>query len=269
MDGVCVDTRKKVGLLRSKRFREHDNGAHPESAERLVVIDALLDEQGYEDRTVSVEPQEATDEVLELVHTTAHIEAVRRACSIGVRTSLDPDTIVCPESDNVARLAVGGACALADAVLKGQLHRGLGLVRPPGHHATPTRSMGFCVYSTIAILAKWLQTQREIGRVLIVDWDVHHGNGTQDAFWKDDSVFYLSTHQYPFYPGTGSESERGAGPGEGYTKNLPFPAGTPAQQVLDSVGEAIAEITSGFRPDFVLLSAGFDGHRDDPLGGWT
>ena len=205
----------KTGLLRSERYRDHDNGAHPESADRLIAIDALLDQFGYAELTTPIEPCEAGDEILELVHTREHIESVRKACSQGVRSSLDPDTVVCPVSDRIARLAVGGACALADAVMEGKAGNGLGLVRPPGHHATPTRAMGFCIYSNIAIAAKWLQAHRGVRKILIVDWDVHHGNGTQDVFWKDDSVFYLSTHQYPLFPGTGAESERGGGGGGG------------------------------------------------------
>lgn len=258
----------KLGLVTSPRYLDHAIDPHPESQQRLVAIEEAMKREKVRQWTHAIKPFEADDEILGLVHTHEHIQTVREACSQGRRVALDADTLVCPDSNRVARLAVGGGCAAADAVLRGEVKKAMALVRPPGHHATPMQAMGFCLFSNVAVLARWLQQVKGLRRILIMDFDVHHGNGTQDATYEDDTVFFVSTHQYPLYPGTGAASDTGAGKGEGYTRNLPFPPNTPAQQVIDAVEEVLEEIAPQFQPDFLLVSAGFDGHQDDPLAEW-
>lgn len=263
-----------VALLTSERYREHKTDirpgvTHPENEKRLIAIEETLRREGWFSKTVPVEPYEADDTLLRRVHSAKMIEGIQEACMSANRVSLDPDTVASLQSETVARLAVGGACAAAEKVVSGEAHRALCLVRPPGHHSMPTRTMGFCIYSNIALVAKWLQAERGVKRILIVDFDVHHGNGTQEVFYEDDSVFFLSTHQYPFYPGTGAASDRGRRAGEGTTRNLPFPAETDPATILDAVRGALEEIGPAFKPEFVLISAGFDGHKQDPLASWN
>jgi acetoin utilization deacetylase AcuC-like enzyme len=174
---------------------------------------------------------------------------------------------VSSESYDVARLAAGAAIAGVDEVMKAEGETAFALVRPPGHHATPGRAMGFCLFNNAAIAARYAQSRYGVETILIVDWDVHHGNGTQDIFYSDASVFYFSTHQYPFYPGTGSSGERGAGKGEGYTLNIPLSEGTGAPAHREAFAAGIKQIEKHFHPDLVIVSAGFDARRGDPLGG--
>ena len=182
-------------------------------------------------------------------------------------TFIDADTRISRESFDVAVLAVGAAITAVDAAMKEEGGRAFSLVRPPGHHATRERAMGFCLFNNAAIAARYAQAKHGLENVLIIDWDVHHGNGTQEIFWTDPSVFYFSTHQYPYYPGTGSRGERGAGRGEGFTLNVPLRAGTPSRDHRQAFAEALNEIEAKFHPDLVIISAGFDSRRGDPLGG--
>jgi acetoin utilization deacetylase AcuC-like enzyme len=177
------------------------------------------------------------------------------------------DTHISRESYNVALLAAGAAITAVDEVMKHEGGRAFGLVRPPGHHATSERSMGFCLFNNAAIGARYAQAKYGVESVLIIDWDVHHGNGTQDIFWFDPSVFYFSTHQYPFYPGTGAADERGGGKGEGFTLNIPLRAGTPGHDHRQAFVQALHVIESKFHPDLIIISAGFDSRRGDSLGG--
>jgi acetoin utilization deacetylase AcuC-like enzyme len=180
---------------------------------------------------------------------------------------LDVDTRISPESFDVARLAAGAAIAAVDAAMAEEGGRAFGLIRPPGHHATITTPMGFCLFNNAAIGARYAQAKYGAERVLIIDWDVHHGNGTQEIFWTDPSVFYFSTHQYPYYPGTGSKDERGGGKGEAFTLNVPLSAGTSARDHRQAFTDALHEIERRFPPDLIIISAGFDSRRGDPLGG--
>jgi acetoin utilization deacetylase AcuC-like enzyme len=181
-------------------------------------------------------------------------------------THLDVDTPVSATSFDVACLAAGAAITAVDTVMKEPGSRAFALSRPPGHHATPIKPMGFCLFNHAAIAARYAQAIHGIEKVLIVDWDVHHGNGTQDIFWRDDTVFFFSTHQSPHYPGTGDRNETGDSKGEGYTLNIPLSAETPARAQRDAFRDALDLIERRFHPDLVIISAGFDSHRNDPLG---
>lgn len=217
------------------------------------------------------ESGEAAREDLLRVHTEAHVRHVREACELAARkgavVAIDTDTNVSGASWEAAVGSAGAAIAAARAVAEGDLRTAFVAGRPPGHHATPDRAMGFCLFNSIAVAARWLQAQGHAGRVLIVDWDVHHGNGTQDIFYRDPTVSFVSLHQSPHYPGTGMADERGTGAGEGSTLNVPLPAGTPRAEYRARFESAVEEATRDFPPDFVLVSAGFDVLAGDPLGG--
>lgn len=252
----------------------HDTGwGHPEHQGRLrslasTVGKDLLTLHGH---VVQMPEGEARPEDLLRVHGEAHLETVRDACMRAkagqTLVSLDTDTKVSSASWEAAVGSAGTAIAAAEAIVEGRIRNGFVAARPPGHHATPDRAMGFCLFNSIAVTARWLQASGHAERVLIVDWDVHHGNGTHDAFYDDPTVFFLSLHQSPHYPGTGAAEERGAGAGEGYTLNVPLPAGMPREEYVRRFEDAVGEATGTFAPDFVLVSAGFDVMAGDPLGG--
>jgi len=253
-------------VVADDRFFQHRTGQHPECPERLVGIYRTL-RQRRAGQLRGVDPRPATVLEVERVHSRAQRESVEATSRAG-GGMLDPDTVCGEESYDVALLAAGAVCALAETLM-GEPGRsaGLALVRPPGHHATPDRAMGFCLFNNAAIAARHLQTALGVGRILIVDWDVHHGNGTQDAFYADPSVVYLSMHRWPFYPGTGSESETGAGAGTGATINVPVAAGTPRTEVLARFQGAVEAAARRFAPELVIVSAGFDAYVADPIGG--
>jgi acetoin utilization deacetylase AcuC-like enzyme len=240
----------------------HDTGwGHPEHQGRLRALAAALgrDLPALHDRVESVEPEAADERVLFRVHDRAHVELVKaaalRAGESGGPVELDADTRVSAASWDAALASVGGAIAAARGVVGGRWANAFVATRPPGHHATPDRAMGFCLFNNVAVTARWLQAEGHAARVAIVDWDVHHGNGTQDVFWEDASVFFLSLHQSPHWPGTGREDERGDGPGLGTTLNVPIPARTSAADYRERY-EAALDRVFAWRPDFVLVSAG-------------
>jgi acetoin utilization deacetylase AcuC-like enzyme len=202
---------------------------------------------------------------LELVHEPGHIDRVLGLAARG-GGHLDPDTVVSPRSADVAQLAAGAACDAVDRVLNGEAKTALCLVRPPGHHALPERAMGFCLFNNIAIAAQVAIAEHRLDRVLIVDWDVHHGNGTQDTFYADGRIGFFSTHRWPFYPGTGDADETGAGEGLGATRNLPITPGVSREIYLKRLRNELEDFAARIRPQLVLVSAGFDSHRLDPLG---
>ena len=215
---------------------------------------------------VPVAPRSATDDEIGLNHEPAHIAQV--AATAGRPFfAFDADTPVCARSAETARLAAGGVLSLLDAIVAGEAENGFAFVRPPGHHAEADRAMGFCLFNNVAIGARYLRTRHGVGRILIVDWDVHHGNGTQHSFWDDPDVLYVSTHQFPFYPGTGAAREVGTAAAAGRTVNVPLPAGCGDDEYVAAFTELIAPIARQFAPAFVLISAGFDAHRRDPLAG--
>ncbi len=255
-----------VGLVMDERFEGHDTGpGHPERPARLARVRRALEEGGLARRCRRIPLVEAPDELLALVHDPAYVGRVEEACARGERFLDSMDTGVCRESARIARLAAGTVSALSEAVARGELRAGFAAVRPPGHHAERAQALGFCLFNNVAIAARHLTEAAGIERVLIVDWDVHHGNGTQHAFEEDPRVFYFSVHQSPLYPGTGMAWERGRGAGEGTTLNRPLPPYAGDAEFLGALRDGLVPAADAFRPGFVLVSAGFDPHRLDPL----
>lgn len=253
-----------TGYVYHSLFLEHDKPGHPENARRLVHTLDVLKQSGVLDRLLPVEPRPATVEELETVHTAAHVERVREVAERG-GGHLDPDTYVCPRSYEAACMAAGGLLAAVEALLAGEIDNGFALLRPPGHHATPTRGMGFCLFNNVALAARHALREPGIERVFIADFDVHHGNGTQDAFERDPRVFYFSTHEYPFYPGTGHWSEIGEGEGRGTVLDVPLSAGVGDEGYAAVFTDLAWPLAHRFRPDLILVSAGYDAHWSDPL----
>ena len=248
-------------------FLKHEPGPHhPENPQRLRTLLELAREVVDGSADFELLPlRAAVQEEVELCHGAGYIDLVR-STSEHNRFALDGDTVTCRDSFGVALMAVGGFLQMLDALAAGDYRNGFTLVRPPGHHALRDRGMGFCLFNTAAIGARYLQKVHGAKRVAVVDWDVHHGNGSQDAFYDDPSVLFLSTHQYPYYPGTGAVDEVGSGAGEGYTVNVPLPAGCGDDEYLAVFREVVAPVVEGYDPDWLLVSAGFDSHRADPLG---
>jgi acetoin utilization deacetylase AcuC-like enzyme len=245
-------------------YLEHNQPSHPENARRLERILNVLEEKGVLERLTLLEPRPATEEELLQVHTARHIESVRQVAERG-GGHMDADTYVSPRSFEAAKMAAGGLIRAVEAVLAGDATNAFALIRPPGHHATPSRAMGFCLFNNVAIAARTALAMDGVGRVFLADFDVHHGNGTQDIFADDPDVFYFSTHQYPYYPGTGATHEIGHGAGEGSVLNVPLPVGVGDRGYTKIFRELVWPLTKRFDPDLILVSAGYDGHWDDPL----
>ena len=257
---------RKTAIVYDDDYLRHDTGPHPENAERLRRIMETLTEDPIWKELVLLKPRKAPVECVEYVHPIEYIRAIDQACQKG-SGYLDADTVVSPHSYWVALLAVGGVLTAVDAVMNSRADNALALVRPPGHHAEPERAMGFCLFNNVAIGARYVQKRYNLSRVAIVDWDVHHGNGTQRIFYSDPSVLYISLHQYPHYPGTGSRGEEGVAEGCGFTLNLPMSAGRGDGEYVTAFEESIVPKLKAFGPHMLFISAGFDGHRDDPLAG--
>ena len=256
-----------TGLLYDARFLDHRAPyGHPEHPGRLQAIRGRFEDEGLVSRCADVPARAATDEELLGIHTPELLRQVA-ATAASDFLLLDPDTYTSRGSAWAARLAAGGLVDLTVEVLAGRLDNGFALVRPPGHHAEADRAMGFCLFNNVAVAARAAQARHLCERVLIVDWDVHHGNGTQHSFWDDPSVLYFSTHQFPFYPGTGAADDAGAGAGLGRTVNLPWPAGMADADYLAAFDRLLLPIAERFVPDLVLVSAGFDAADGDLLGG--
>ncbi len=229
-------------------------------------MSALQQDERLWTKLKNVSPRPVSDEDIMRCHSFRLIEQIRSLCERGV-PFVDLDTAICPKSFEVARLAAGAATIAVDQVFNSDAGNAIAMVRPPGHHATSNRAMGFCLFNNVAIAARYAQVHYGADRVLIIDWDVHHGNGTQEIFYRDPSVFYFSTHQYPYYPGTGAANERGLDKGEGTTLNIPLAEGTSADAHSEAFLEALKSIEKVFPPDLIIISAGFDSRRGDPLGG--
>jgi acetoin utilization deacetylase AcuC-like enzyme len=265
----------RSALLLAPVFRHHLTGeGHPERPERYDAVAQALGKAGLAARLAPIAPREATDEEATLCHTRGYIETVKRevAALRATRTLGDlstGDTAIGPESLTVARHAAGGVLNAVDLVMTGKAKNAFCAVRPPGHHATPDRGMGFCIFNNAAIAARYARRKHGIDRAVIIDWDVHHGNGTQDIFYNDGSVFFFSTHQSPWYPGTGRPEETGEGKGKGRILNCPFPAGSGRKEIAGAFRGKLVPAMDAFKPDLVILSAGFDSRLGDPLGRFT
>jgi acetoin utilization deacetylase AcuC-like enzyme len=255
-----------VGLFTDPRMLEHHVPArHPERPERLVAILRQLQRTGYHATCPSGPVREATPEELARVHTAEYLREVSALEAAG-GGMLDPDTWLLPGSGLAARLAAGAAIEAVSFVMTAPDRRALCLVRPPGHHARPSSGMGFCIYGNVALAAEEALARFELNKVLIVDFDVHHGNGTQDAFYESSRVGFLSIHRYPFYPGTGAKDETGAGDGLGSTRNIPLAYGTTRSQYHAAFRAGLETLADRLRPELLLISAGFDAHAEDPVG---
>jgi acetoin utilization deacetylase AcuC-like enzyme len=251
-------------------FREHLVGRrHPECPERYDAVVDSLERAGLIAKMLRVDARDATEEELRLCHTPEYLRVARSDVVSGRPYLSTGDTDITPNSWDVAVRATGGVLNAIDAVLTGAARNAFCAVRPPGHHANAVRGMGFCLLNSVAIAARYAQRRHGIGRVAIVDWDVHHGNGTQDIFYRDGSVFFFSSHQWPLYPGTGRADETGEDAGEGTTMNFPFPAGSGRREILGAVENSLVPAMERFRPELVLISAGFDSREGDPLGRFT
>lgn len=256
-----------TGFAYDPRFLDHDTGAgHPEKAERVSAVIAALDQLSWTKELCRIAPRPADPQTIESIHSYTYIRRAAAACRDGLAYLDSMDVAISRRSYDTALLAAGAPLALADAVMAGEIRNGFALVRPPGHHAENNLALGFCLFNNVAILARYLQNHHGLDKIAIVDWDVHHGNGTQHSFESDPSVLYISTHQYPFYPGTGAASEQGEGKGKGSVLNCPMTAGAGDAAYEQAFHEQIIPALDKFAPHAVLISAGFDAHRDDPLG---
>jgi len=257
----------RTGFLYHPDYLKHDPGeSHPEKSGRLTAIVNGIKNSDLWEKLVHLDPLPATVEQVEYVHDREYVEALEEFCARG-GGAVGLDSGVSRDSFDVALLAVGGSIRAVDAVMDGEVHNAFAAVRPPGHHAFPNTVKGFCLFNNVAISARYLQEEYGLERILIVDWDIHHGDGTHYFFYDDPSVFYFSIHEFPFYPGTGRAYETGSGKGVGYTLNVPVPYGTGVQEYMDAFQQKLKPAALDFNPDFVLISAGFDAHKDDPLSG--
>ena len=257
----------QTGIVKDYRYLKHETGHyHPESPRRLESIYKMLEAADMKGRFAEIAPRLASEEEIETIHLPSYYHMV--AATAGKSHSyLDPDTETSPESFEVAKLAVGGFLNTVDSVVKGEVKNAFAFVRPPGHHAEANRAAGFCLFNNVAIGAMHAIKKHGMKRVFIVDWDLHHGNGTQHSFYEDSRVLYFSTHQYPYYPGTGSVQEIGRGEGQGYTVNVPLRTGPGDAEYLKIFQKILKPVALEFKPDIVMLSAGFDIYFQDPLGG--
>ncbi|MBN1803683.1 MAG: SUMF1/EgtB/PvdO family nonheme iron enzyme [Sedimentisphaerales bacterium] len=258
----------KTGFVYDDVYLKHrTTPGHPETSERLVAITKRLKTTGLYPQLHKISPRPVASEWLEMVHSSEYIRHVKESCQSNAGYLDSMDVPISKESYEAALVAAGGVLSAIDAVMEGKVKNAFCAVRPPGHHALKDKAMGFCIFNNVAIGAKYIQNKHNLSDILIVDWDVHHGNGTQAMFYDDPSILYFSTHRYPFYPGTGSEAENGSGKGINRTINVPMPIGSGDNDYLRAFKEKLEPAALAFSPDFILISAGFDAHKDDLLGG--
>jgi len=266
-EGLVPEAALKTGLVSHRLYREHDPGeGHPECPERYDAVLRGIAEAVPKERLLTLEPRAATEDEIALCHTRPYIEIVKQDIADGAECLSTGDTNINEGSLTAALMAAGGVMAAVDAVVAGRVANAFCAVRPPGHHAMSGRGMGFCVFNNVAIGARYAQKKHGIERILIVDWDIHHGNGTQEIFHSDPTVFYFSTHQWPFYPGTGMAADRGTGEGKGFTLNCPFASGSGRAEIVGAFRERLLPAMKTFKPEFVMISAGFDARAGDPIG---
>lgn len=269
-DGRGDAATSRTVLFAYPECKQHDTGyGHPERAERYDAVMDTLTSDDLADRMARIDPVPASDEAVFTCHTPEYLSLVKHDLARGKDVLSTGDTTISPASLDIARRTAGGVMAAVDAVCQSQASNAFCLARPPGHHACRERGMGFCIVNNIALAARHAQATYGLRKVMILDWDVHHGNGTQDIFYEDPSVFFFSTHQYPWYPGTGDRTERGQGVAKGTTLNCPYPAGTTGDEILDAFRKEAVPAADFFQPELVLISAGFDAHERDPLGQFT
>lgn len=255
----------KTNLFYHPIFLEHQTGyGHPESPERIPAIFNLLKQKEPEIDKIVIQPRQASEEEISLVHTPSYIEKVKAVSERG-GGYLDMDTHLSQKSYEAALFAAGAALSALERVFSGQADNAFCVVRPPGHHALEDQGMGFCLFDNLAIGARFAQKNMGVKKILIIDWDVHHGNGLSDTFYDDPTVLYISLHQYPHYPGTGWVTEIGTGEGVGYNINFPFPAGTSGPSYHRAFDEVIVPLAQAYKPDLLMIAAGFDAHYYDPI----
>jgi acetoin utilization deacetylase AcuC-like enzyme len=258
----------RCGLLYDPVFLDHHTGhGHPECPNRVAVAYQAIEKAGLVEKSVFLKPQTCKAEALERVHSKSYLSQAEKDIKQGATQLSTGDTSISKDSWKVAHQATGGIVGALDQIMSGSIDRAFCLTRPPGHHATPTRGMGFCIFNHAAVVARHAQSVHGVGKVLIVDWDVHHGNGTQDVFYNDESVYFFSTHQSPWYPGTGNAEETGTGKGLGYNRNHPLPAGAGNNEIVQNAfADDLTHRMDLYRPELVIISAGFDSKHGDPLG---
>jgi acetoin utilization deacetylase AcuC-like enzyme len=267
---VDAAERRPTALLLDPLYKQHDPGrGHPEQPARYDAVTRAIEDTGLLSQLQRVEVRVATEDEIALVHARDYIAKVKREIAAGAHELSTGDTNVGRRSFDVAVRAVGGVLNAVDAVVAGKAANAFCAVRPPGHHARPDQGMGFCIFNNIAIAARYAQRKHGLAKVMVADWDVHHGNGTQDTFYGDGSVFFMSTHQSPWYPGTGAANETGEGKGKGCIMNFPFAAGSGRREILSVFREDLRRAADAFKPDLVMISAGFDSRDGDPLGRFT
>ena len=259
-----VHKMNKTGYASDPFYLRHETEPHPENPGRLTAIQNRLESSEFYNNLIPIQPRKATAEEIGMVHDSGYVASVKQSCADEVR-NLDADTVISSNSYDAALLSAGAGMKAIDQLIDGNIHNAFCAVRPPGHHAEQDHAMGFCLFNNVGIAARYAQKTKGLNKIFIFDWDVHHGNGSQHSFYSDPSIYYSSTHQYPFYPGTGAREETGTGDGLGTTLNLPMDAYSDDDDYLSAVENKLIPEIQHFKPDLIIISAGFDAHQNDPL----